>query len=284
MRPSNFDYLRSSSLDEAVRMLGSRDGAKALSGGHSLIPAMNLRLAQPDALVDIGRLSDLKYIDAQNGVLSIGARSTHAEIAASSVVRTHAPALASACGQVGDLAVRNWGTLGGNIAHADPASDPPTVLLAYGATINTYGADGSRHIGAGDFFLDTFTVDLLQGELITGVEISSAQNKRSAYVKFAHPASRYAVVGVCVVLGMNGSTVGDASVAVGGALPRATLSGAAANALAGRQLDDATLDAAANALMNEVGADVIGDVFAPADYRRAMVGVYFKKAVRVAMG
>jgi carbon-monoxide dehydrogenase medium subunit len=276
--------MRPASVEEAVAMLAQNGGAKALAGGHSLIPAMNLRLAQPEGLVDIGRLESLRGIKAGGGVLSIGALTTHAQIAASADVQKHAPALAAACGQVGDPAVRNWGTLGGNIAHADPASDPPTVLLASGATIHTHGSGGGRAIPAAEFFVDTFTVNLEPGELITGVDIPSVGAGKSAYAKFAHPASRYAVVGVCVVLQMNGNTCTGASVAIGGAVPKATLSPAAAAALAGNALDEAALDAAAAALMDEVGAEVVGDIFAPAHYRHAMIGVYFKKAVHAALG
>jgi aerobic carbon-monoxide dehydrogenase medium subunit len=163
-----------------------------------------------------------------------------AEIAASPDVMNHCPALAQACGQVGDPQVRNCGTLGGNIAHADPASDPPTVLLACGAIIHTRGVDGARAIAAADFFIDTFTVDLMPGELITHVEIPSMASAKSAYAKFAHPASRYAVVGVCVALAMDGAHCTDARIAVGGALPKATLSSAAADVLRGNMLDDGT--------------------------------------------
>jgi carbon-monoxide dehydrogenase medium subunit len=283
MRPSKFDYHRPTSVAEAVKML-SNSGAKALAGGHSLLPAMNLRLSQPDALVDIGRLNELKGISASGGKLFIGALSTHAQIAASADVRAHAPALAAACGIVGDPQVRNWGTLGGNIAHADPASDPPTVILASGATIHTHGPNGARSIAAADFFMDLFTTTLEAGELITRVEIPSAQGKKSAYAKMAHPASRYAVVGICVVLEVSGGTCESARVAIGGAVPKATLSPGAAAALAGSSLDAAALDKAANALMDEIANDVMGDLYAPEAYRKAMVGVYLKRAVKAAVG
>jgi carbon-monoxide dehydrogenase medium subunit len=283
MRPSKFDYMRPSSVEEAVSMLAQNGGAKALAGGHSLIPAMNLRLSQPEGLVDIGRLDSLRGISVKGSTLSIGALTTHAQIAASADVQKHAPALASACGHVGDPAVRNWGTLGGNIAHADPASDPPTVLLASGVTIHTHGEGGKRAIPAAEFFLDTFTVNLEPGELITRVDIPSVGSSKSAYIKFAHPASRYAVVGVCVVLSMKGDTCSNAIIAVGGAVPKATLAPGAAGVLRGKQITDANVEAAANALIDEVSADVTGDIFAPAHYRRAMVGVYLKKAIHAAL-
>ncbi len=184
---------------------------------------------------------------------------------------------------VGDPQVRNWGTLGGNIAHADPASDPPTVLVATEATIHTQGPDGTRTINAGDFFMDLFFVDLQPGELITRIEIDGERNRTSAYVKMPHPASRYAVVGVCAVLEMNGSTCQGARIGIGGATPKAMRSPGAESALAGTTLDESALDAAAQALMDEIDDVVMSDLFAPEAYRRAMAGVYLKRAVRAAL-
>src|SRR5258708_13350778 len=160
MRPAKVDYQRPSSVAEAIKMLGANSGAKILAGGHSLIPAMNLRLAQPEMLIDIGRIEELKKISVSGGNLTIGAGCTHAQIASSKDVQTHNKALAEACGKVGDPQVRNWGTLGGNIAHADPASDPPTVVLASGGTIMVQGPKASRSIPADDFFVDLFTTAL----------------------------------------------------------------------------------------------------------------------------
>lgn len=282
MYPSNFDYQRAASVAEAIQK-GSSDGAKFLAGGHSLLPALKLRLNEPESLVDIGRLDALKGISVSGSSVKIGALSTHAQIASSADVKKHAPALASACGQVGDPAVRNRGTLGGNLAHADPASDPPTVVLALGGKLHLQGSGGNRVVAAEDFFLDLFTTDLHPGELITAVEVPSIGQAKSAYAKMAHPASRYAVVGVCVVLEVSGGKCSKARVAVGGATPKATLSAAAANALVGSSLDAAALDAAAKALSADL-SDVMGDVYAPEDYRRAMAGVYLKRAVRAAMG
>jgi carbon-monoxide dehydrogenase medium subunit len=284
MRPAKFDYQRPSSVAEAVKLLAGNSEAKALAGGHSLIPALNLRLSQPSALIDIGRLSELKGISASGGKLSIGALSTHAEIAASADVKAHCAALAQACGQVGDPQVRSWGTLGGNIAHADPASDPPTVLLAAGGTIHIQGTGGTRSVNASEFFVDLFTTALGDGELITRIEIPSAQGKKSAYAKMSHPASRFAVVGVCVVLGVDGGKCSSASVAVGGATAKATKSPGAEAALVGSSLDAAALDAAARALMNDIAGSVTGDIYAPEAYRKEMAGVYLKRAVRAALG
>jgi carbon-monoxide dehydrogenase medium subunit len=283
MWPSAFEYYRPATLDEALKLLASNEDAKILAGGHSLLPAMKLRLAEHGTLIDIGRLSELKGI-SNGGALTIGALMTHAEIAASSAVRSACPALATATGLVGDQQVRNWGTIGGNIAHSDPASDPTTVILACEGTINIASSSGSRSVSAIDFFVDLLTVDLAPGEIITSVELPNLSAYKSAYVKMAHPASRYAVVGVCVVLGMNGGTCESASVAVGGATVKPTRSVGAENALAGSSLDAAALNAAAEALKADIAGDLIGDVSFPEDYRQEMAGVYLKRTVRAAVG
>jgi len=284
MRPAPLNYQRVSSVAEAVQLLASHQNAKLLAGGHSVIPPMNLRLSQPELLIDIGRLPELKGISVKDGSLWIGALSTHAEVARSAEVQTHAPALAHAASIIGDPQVRNWGTLGGNIAHADPASDPPTVLLASEAIIHVQGTAGTRTIPAHDCFTGLFETGLKQDEVITAIEIPSAAGKKSAYVKMQHPASRYAVVGVCVVLEVENGTCVNASVAVGGAVPHATRSLSAEKALTDSTLDEAALDAAAQDLQKDISDDVMGDLFAPADYRLAMSGVYLKRAVRAAMG
>jgi carbon-monoxide dehydrogenase medium subunit len=284
MPPANFDYHRPKSVAEAVSMLASVEGAKALAGGHSLLPAMNLRLAQPDTIVDVGRLTELKGIRVSGGALHIGALTTHAQIAASADVKSHAPALASAASKIGDPMVRNRGTLGGNVAHADPASDPPTVLVAYDAIIHIQGVDGARSAAAADFFIDALTTDLNPGDLVTRIEIPSHASHKSAYVKMAHPASRYALVGVCVCIEHEHGICKGASVAVGGVTGKPMRSAEAESALVGTDLDDAALNAAASALMDSIRADAIGDMFADEKYRVAMAGVYLKRAVRAALG
>jgi len=261
-------------------MLG--DDVKLIAGGHSLIPVMKLRLSAPGKLVDIGRIASLKGISA-NGSLNIGATTTHAEIAASSAVQSMCSALASAAGQIGDQQVRNFGTLGGNIAHADPASDPPPVLLAAGATVNIQGKGGTRSVGAEDFFVDLFDTALEEDEIITSVTIPDLSGSKMAYAKFSHPASRYAVVGVCVVLNMNGDTCTSASVAVGGATVKAVKCAGAEAALAGSNLDDAALNAAADAVKSDIEDWLAGDVSYPESYRQQMAGVYLKRAVKAAL-
>lgn len=283
MWPKEFDYVRASSAEEAVSLLAGNDGAKVLAGGHSLLPALKLRLSEPTLLLDIGHIEALKSISA-NGTLKIGALATHAEVANSPQVHSHAAALAAAAARVGDQAVRNFGTIGGNIAHADPASDPPTVLTAYDATIHLQGVQGARSVRAEEFFLDLFSTDLRPDELITAVEIAGQQGVKSAYAKLPHPASRYAVVGVCVLLRMNGDTCQAARVAVGGSTVKAVRSPGAEAALVGSSLGDAALNDAANAVMSDITEYLTGDINFPMDYRQAMTGVYLKRAIAQAIG
>lgn len=283
MCPASFDYHRPASVAEAIQLL-SHEGVKALAGGHSLIPAMNLRVAQPGELVDIGRLEELRGIRVDGDRLIIGALTTHAQIAASVEVQQHCAALAAACSIVGDPEVRNWGTLGGNLAHADPASDPPTVAVACNAVIHTEGVNGKRTIGAEDFFVDVFTVDLQPGELITSVEFASLSNWKTAYSKLPHPASRYAVVGVCVALHLAANGACDqARVAVGGATAKPTRAHQAEKALIGSPLDAAVMETAAAAISRDIGDQAVGDIYANATYRRAMAGVLLKRAVKAAL-
>jgi carbon-monoxide dehydrogenase medium subunit len=283
MFPDKFDYVRASSVDEAIQLLSQNEDAKLLAGGHSLLPAMKLRLADAPLLIDIGRIAELKAISA-NGTLKIGALATHAEIAQNADVQKYCSALAAATGQVGDHQVRNFGTLGGNVAHADPASDPPTVLVAYDATIHVKGSGGARAIKATDFFVDLYTTALQAGEIITAIEVPNHGGHKSAYVKLEHPASRYAVVGIAVCLEMDGGTCKSASVAIGGATNIAMRSAGAEAALAGTSLDDAALNAAAAAIQADLPDDALmDDITFPADYRKAMAGVYLKRAVKAAL-
>ena len=280
MWPNDFEYERAETVEQALEMIG--DEGKFLAGGHSLLPVMKLRLSAPEQLVDIGRIADLKGISA-DGSLTIGATATHAEIAASPEVQSMCAALASAAGQIGDPPVRNFGTLGGNIAHADPASDPPTVLMAAGAAINIQGKDGERSVGAEEFFVDLFETALEEGELITSVTLPDLSGHKTAYAKFPHPASRYAIVGVCVALEMDGDTCVSASVAVGGATVKAVKCAGAEAALTGAALDDATLDAAADAVKSDIEEWLAGDIAYPESYRQQMAGVYLKRAVKAAL-
>jgi len=280
MYPPKFDYYKANSLNDAVALLQQHGGAKVLAGGHSLIPVMNLRLADPGTLIDIGRVSELKGISVQGGSVRIGALTTHAMIAASADVPT---VLSEAAGMIGDPQVRNRGTIGGNIAHADPASDLPTVLTALGATIHTTGPNGSRKIVADDFFTGLFATALQDGEIVTAIEVAkSGAGSGSAYAKLFNPASRYAMVGAAAIVTVSGGSCTAAGVAVGGLVPAATRAKSVEAALVGKPLDEATISAAAAAVANDLGDDIIGDIHASAEYRQAMAPVFVKRALTAA--
>jgi carbon-monoxide dehydrogenase medium subunit len=280
MYPPKFDYYRANSVAEAVSLLKQHSGAKVLAGGHSLIPVMNLRLTDPGTLVDIGRVKDLKGISKQGGAVRIGALTTHAMIAASADVPK---VLSEAAGMIGDPQVRNRGTIGGNIAHADPASDLPTVLTALGATIHVNGPRGDRKIAATDFFTGLFATALADGEIVTAIEVrQSSAGTGSAYAKMFNPASRYAMVGAAAVVTVSGGKCTAAGVAVGGLVPSATKAKSVEAALVGKALDEATVAAAAEAVKNDLGDDIIGDIHASAEYRRAMAPVFVKRAIMAA--
>ena len=276
MYPPKFDYYRAASPDEATALV-QEHGGKFLAGGHSLIPVMNLRLADPGALVDIGRL-DMKGISTSSSGVTIGALTTHAMVAASGDVPT---ALSEAAGKIGDPQVRNRGTVGGNIAHADPASDLPTVLLTLKATINTNG----RSIPADDFFVDLFTTALDEGEIITSVSVASeAANTGSAYAKLVNPASRYAMVGAAAQVTVQNGVCTAASVAVGGLTPKATRARSVEAALVGQPLNSDTLAAAAAAVTNDLDPDdILGDIHASAEYRQQMAPVFVRRALATAV-
>ena len=222
MYAPNFDYYRARSVADAHQLLAAHPGAKLLAGGHSLVPLLKLRLAAPSALVDIGRIAELRGISRQGDVIRIGALTTHAELAASADLRRGAPALADAAAMVGDPAVRNRGTIGGNIAHADPASDLPTVLVALDARMVASGPGGERTIPAEEFFTGIMTTALAEEEILTAIQVpASSPGQGSAYEKFAHPASRYAVLGVAACITVANGTCSAARIALGGLLPNA---------------------------------------------------------------
>lgn len=197
-----FQYKRASSVAEAVSMLA--EGGKALSGGHSLIPSMKLRLNMPDALVDVGRIPELKGISMDGDELVIGAGSTHADIADSQLVKEKLSLFAEGAAHTSDPAVRNRGTIGGSLAHADPSADWPALVLAANATIVMTGPKGERSVPATDFFTGLFSTALKEDELITQIRVPVSAGSKSTYQKFAQPASRYALVGCAIVKQANG--------------------------------------------------------------------------------
>ena len=283
MYSTDFDYHRARSLADAQKLLAANPGAKLLAGGHSLIPLLKLRLAAPSALIDIGRIPELRGIARSGDAIRIGALTTHAELAASADLQKSAAALAEAAGLVGDPAVRNRGTIGGNIAHADPASDLPTVLVALDAKITAIGPKGQRQIAASEFFTGIMTTALADDEVVTEISVpATAKGQGSAYVKFSHPASRYAVIGVAAVVTIAGNKCTAARVALGGLLPHARRAQAVEKALVGSALDAASISSASAKLATDLGGDAQGDIFASSEYRAAVAPVYVKLVVAAA--
>lgn len=279
MYPANFNYVRAGSVAEALSLIESEEDAKFLAGGHSLLPAMKLRLAEPATLIDIGRIEDLRGISYGSGDEQdcIGPLTSHATIAASRLPC----ALAEAAGGIGDPQVRNRGTVGGNIAHADPASDLPTVLTALEATIRVQGPGEARDIKAEDFFTGLFETRLEDNELITVISVPrEGPGTGSAYAKLFNPASRYAVVGASASVTLADGVIARARVAVGGLTPTATRCKTVEAALAGCAVD--ALKKSAAQVAADVGDDILGDVHASAEYRLGVLPVFVERALQSA--
>lgn len=279
-----FDYYRARSVADAQQLLAANPGAKLLAGGHSLVPLLKLRLAAPSALVDIGRIPELRGIARQGGDIRIGSLTTHAELAASADLQRSAAALAEAAAAIGDPAVRNRGTIGGNIAHADPASDLPAVLVAMDARIVAAGPKGERTMQADKFFTGIMSTALREDEILLAIHVpASAHGQGSAYQKFSHPASRYAVVGAAAVITVKDGTCSGARVALGGLVPHARRATAVEQALIGRAATDDVIALAAKQVVAALGDDVTGDIYASAEYRAAMAPVFVARAVAAAV-
>src|SRR5437867_2487257 len=201
MIAAQFDYVRANTLDEALSLLSQNEDAKILAGGHSLIPAMKLRLAQPAMLVDIGRIADLSYVREENGQIRIGAMTTHYQIESSDLLKKICLLLPECAGAIGDVQVRNKGTIGGSLAHSDPAGDWPAAIIALDAELVAVSKNGERTINADDFFVDLLTTALQPGEILREIRINKTNGHTGqAYMKMRHPASGFAVVGVAASL------------------------------------------------------------------------------------
>ena len=285
MIPANFEYHAPKTVDEAISLLAQHgDDGKVLAGGHSLIPAMKLRLTQIPAIVDIGRIADLSYINVEGGTIRIGAMTTHGAIVASADIQQHCPLLAECGAQVGDQQVRNRGTMGGSLVHADPAADWPAVALALNAELVLKSASGERVVNAADFFVDMLTTDVQPSELLTEIRIPvPTQPKASAYLKVPQAASGFAIVGVAVQLAMDGATCRSVSIGVTGLAPKAYRAATVEAALTGATLDEATVGAAA-AQADADASDAMGDMHASEEYRRHLAQVYAKRAIQTAAG
>lgn len=284
MIPAPFDYVRANTLDEALALLAQNEDAKLLAGGHSLIPAMKLRLAQPPLLVDISRIQDLSYIREEDDQIRIGAMTTHYQIESSDLLKKICPLLPDCASHIGDLQVRNKGTFGGSVAHADPAGDWPAAIIALKAELVATGKSGDRTIKADDFFVDMMTTALQPGEILREIRINKTNGRTGhAYAKMPHPASGFAVVGVAANLSFNGgSECTSASIGITGVSAKAYRAIGVESALNGTTLNDRSISSAADHATD--GVDVNGDVFASDEYRKHLATVYVRRAIAAAMG
>lgn len=280
MIPAQFDYQAPKTLDEAVSLLGQHpDEAKILAGGHSLIPAMKLRLAQPQLLIDIGRIKDLSYIREEAGQIRIGAMTTHYQIESSDRLKQICPLLPECAASIGDVQVRNCGTIGGSLAHSDPAGDWPAAIIALRSELVAIGRSGERVIKADDFFVDLLTTALEPGDILREIRISAPQGRfGQAYQKVHHPASGFAVVGVAVslTLGADGSCE-SAGVGITGVASKAYRATGVEAALGGKQLDEQTIAQAALRAVD--GVDANSDLYASEEYRRHLAQVHTRRAI-----
>lgn len=283
MIPAQFNYEAPATIDEAIKLLAANpDDAKILAGGHSLIPAMKLRLAQPAMLVDISRVKDLSYVREEGDTIAIGAMTTHYEIESSESLKKTCPLLPECASHIGDVQVRNRGTIGGSVAHSDPAGDWPAAIIALGAEMVVVSANGERTIKADDFFVDLLTTALEPAEILREIRIPKPSGRFGhAYAKVRHPASGFAVVGVAVALrgGADGSCE-SASIGITGVASKAYRAGGVETALQGKQLTADNIAAAASHATD--GVDANSDLYASEDYRRHLAQVHARRAIQAA--
>jgi len=282
MIPAAFEYESPRTLGEALALLASRADAKLLAGGHSLLPAMKLRVAAPATLIDLGRISGLSYIRNAGQQIAIGAMTTHAEIAGCDLLHAASPLLAETAAHIGDVQVRNRGTIGGSLAHADPAADYPAAILALDAEMVAMSERGERIIPARKFFTGLMTTALRPNEILTEIRVprtgGTTGGAGTAYKKFHHPASGFAVVGVAAVVKLRRGNIESAAIGITGVGVHAYRAAAVEAALRGKPLS-----AIANAAEKAAGkVEALGDSYASAEYRRHLAQVFTRRALQAA--
>jgi carbon-monoxide dehydrogenase medium subunit len=279
--PTAFDYHRASSIDDAFKAMAAAGGnAKFVAGGHSLVPLMKLRLSEPGTLIDIARIPELAGIREAGGQIEIGAATVHHAVATSKLLQDRCPVVSDAAATIGDTQVRNRGTIGGSLAHADPSADLPAVMLALDAEIQLRSASGSRTVRAADFFQGLLTVDLQPGEILTAVRFAPV--KAGAYKKLYQKASHYAIFGVAAIVEAAGGKIQSARIGLTGATTHAVRLSKLENALAGQGTSGEAIEKATAGAGAEIG-DVNSDIHAGEEYRRTMVGVFAKRALLAAI-
>ena len=281
MIPTAFEYQRASSLDDALAKLQAAKGTgKLIAGGHSLVPLMKLRLSEPAVLVDIAQVPGLSEIREMDGRIEVGALAVHHDVATSPLLRERCPALAETAAAIGDPQVRHRGTIGGSLAHADPAADYPAVMLALDAELHMKGPAGWRIVNAKEFFKGVFTVDLADDEILAKVIFDPAPV--SAYAKLPQRASRFAIVGVAAALDVRDGRIENACIGLTGAASCASRLTSAESSLAGQPLTADIVAGAASGAAKGV-EDLNEDIHASAEYRRAMIPVFTRRALEAAV-
>ncbi len=277
MIPTAFEYERATSLDDALAKLAAAGGAgKLIAGGHSLVPLMKLRLSEPTVLIDVAHVPDFAGIRETGGRIEIGAGTTHHDVATSVLLRERCPVVAETAATIGDQQVRNRGTLGGSLAHADPAADYPAAMLAVDADLHLKGPGGWRTVKARDFFQGLLTVDLAPDEILAKVTFASV--RAAAYAKLHQRASRFAIVGVAAALEVRDGVIASARVGLTGASSSPSRLVNVEEALAGRPATSDTVSAVAGNAADGI-EDLNDDIHASAEYRRAMVSVFTRRAL-----
>ena len=283
MIPAAFDYESPATIEEAIELLASLgDRAKIMAGGHSLIPIMKLRLAQPEVLIDLGRIGNLRYIRLEDEQIVIGAMATHADVATSELIRRQSQILSDTAKQIGDQQVRNRGTIGGALAHADPAADYPATILAVEAQIIAQGPSGSRVIKAFDFFTGLLTTALAPDELLVEVRVPIQKDAAGGvYLKFENKASHYAVVGVAAYVHMLAGTFSSVGIGITGAGSQPIRAASVESALLGKRPTPDVIEAA-SAFAAE-GLDLLSDIHGSVEYRAHITRVYTRRAIEAAV-
>ncbi len=284
MIPGSFDYVSANSLSEAIALLGQYgDDAKILAGGHSLIPLLRYRLAAPAVLVDINHIDELEYMQETDGILHIGALTREAELDRSPLIRTRYPILYDTARNIADPVVRNWASVGGNLAHADPANDHPATMLALGASVVAEGPAGQRVIQMDEFFTDiTFETTLLPGEILTEIRVPApGERSGGAYCKLERKVGDYAIAGVAAYVQLDASgLVTSAGIGLTNVGPVPLKARAAEQSLRGKSLDEQNIREAAD--MAEAASQPTSDTRGPAEYKRAMVHTLCVRALKKA--
>jgi aerobic carbon-monoxide dehydrogenase medium subunit len=279
MLPSKFDYHRPESLDEALRSLAELDDAKVLAGGQSLIPVMKLRLAAPEHLVDINRVSGLDGIEEREGELRIGALARHNHVASSDVVAKY-PMIAAAAPQIADPIVRNLGTIGGSLAHADPAGDYGAVMLAAGASVVARSERGERVIPMTEFLVDVFTTSLEDDELLTEVRVPTPSRAGGTYLKLERKVGDFATVGAAIQVELSDGTIGRAGIALTGVGSTNVHATEAEASLAGAEPSDEAFAEAGR--LAAASTNPVSDVRGSAEYKRHVVEVFVRRGLTTA--